>query len=230
VSRARVSRARQARTAARAGLAPRAPGGAVAVIVAVALLAAGCGASAGRAPAKPRRAGAGIPASLLAGLRTVGRGRRFRPAVSGPVLGRCTPTLGRRIAAHLELFGDNHVVLIAAGVGTRPPRTLIDERLVRARCFGAIVTLDPTGVVYARAGERLTVGQLFRSWGEPLTTTRLASFTGGPVRVYIDGRRSPVPAARVDLTEHAEIVLEVGPQVPPHRSFTFAPAPPASLR
>jgi hypothetical protein len=33
-----------------------------------------------------------------------------------------------------------------------------------------------------------------------------------------DGRQDRVP-----LTPHAEIVLEVGPQVPPHTTYTFPP-------
>jgi len=44
------------------------------------------------------------------------------------------------------------------------------------------------------------------------------------VRAYVDGRRwtRTAPAA-IPLTRHAEIVLELGPYVPPHRSFTFPP-------
>jgi hypothetical protein len=49
------------------------------------------------------------------------------------------------------------------------------------------------------------VGAVFRSWGQPLSATRLASFRAVP------------------LTRHAEIVLEVGPHVPPHSSYAFPP-------
>ena len=142
-------------------------------------------------PAKLRRAGGGIPPALLAGLRTVGRGERFHPPATGPVLGPCHAAFGPRVAAHIELFADNHVVLIAAGVGARPPRRVQDARVVQAACFGDVVTLDPTGIVYARAGVGATVGDLFRSWGEPLSPTRLASFAapaGAHVAVYVDGR------------------------------------------
>jgi len=198
------------------------------------LLAAGCGGSgSGRAaPAKLRRAGGGIPASLLAGLRTVGRGVRFRPPVSGRILGACSPTFGRRVAAHVELFAENHVVLIAGGAGTRPPRRLQDARVVRAACFGPVVTLDPTGTVYARAGTPATLGDLFRAWGQPLSATRIASFRaprGTRVAVYIGGRRQQLAPASVPLRSHSEIVLEVGPHVPPHASFTFPPLPPAAM-
>jgi hypothetical protein len=191
-----------------------------------AVLAAGCG-SVHRpsAPAELRRAGDGIPRSLLAGARPIGRGAGFHPPARGPVLGACRPSLGSRTATHVELFARNRVLLIAAGVGARPPLRMSDARVVAAGCFGALVTLDPTGTVYVRAGSALTLGDLFRSWGEPLMSTRIASFGGSRVRIYIDGHRSPRPPREVALTPGAEIVLEVGPYVPPHRSFTFPPPP-----
>jgi hypothetical protein len=136
--------------------------------------------------------------------------------------------LGARIEAHVELFAANHVVLVASGIGTRPPRARSAGRIVAARCYGAIVTLDPTGVVFVRAGPALTLADLFRSWGQPLSTSRLASFTAAPgtrLTVFIDGRAWRGAPATVPLTGHAEIVLEVGPHVPPHRSYTFPPIP-----
>jgi hypothetical protein len=149
------------------------------------------------------------------------------------VPGRCRPTLGRRTPAHVELFAANHVVLIAAGVGMRPPRTTQDARVVHAACFGTLVTLDPTGTVYALRGSRLTIGDLFRAWGEPLSPTRLASFTapsGTHVTVYINGHLRHLAPDDVPLTDHAEIVLELGPHVPPHASYTFPPPPDPEMR
>jgi hypothetical protein len=123
---------------------------------------------------------------------------------------------------HIELFAANRVVLIAAGIGTRPPRTISAGRISGARCFGALVTLEPTGVVLVRPGARLRLASLFRSWRQPLSTRRLASF-GGHVVVFVDGRRRPGAPGSVALTRHAEIVLEVGPHVPPHSAYTFPP-------
>ena len=192
---------------------------------------AGCGDQARpAAPAKPRRDGAGIPASLLAAERPIGRGERFHPSVTGAVPGQCTPTLGRRIASHVELFGAGQVILISAGVGTAPPRRSFAGRITGARCFGSVVTLDPTGTVYSRPGRRLTLADLFSAWGQPLSDTRIGSFTGGPVRVYVDGRAQPGSPLTVPLGAHAEIVLEVGPAVPPHRRFVFPPNPAPGTR
>ncbi|MCL2418723.1 MAG: hypothetical protein FWD04_05490 [Conexibacteraceae bacterium] len=191
---------------------------------------AGCGS--GSVPvAKQRRATGGIPPGLLSEARPIGRGPRFQPPLSGPVPGDCLTRLGRREQAHIELFGANRVVLLAAGIGTRAPREFSDGRLVRAACFGDLVTLDPTGTVYFRPGTRLTVGDLFTAWGQPLTTTRIASFSGGGrVRVYVDGHLRPGSPRAVPLSADAEIVLEVGPRVPPHSRFTFPRRPSPELR
>ncbi len=190
--------------------------------MAACLLVAGCGTA---TPAKERRAGGGIPASLLAGERPIGRGPRFQPALLGAVTGTCAAPLGRRDQVHVEVFGADRVVLLPAGIGTRPPRRLTDGRVVTAGCFGDLVTLDPTGTVYVRAGMDATLGRLFDAWGQPLTQTRIASFTGGHVRIYVNGRRDRGAPRRVPLTNRSEIVLEIGPYVPPHRHFTFPPAP-----
>jgi hypothetical protein len=127
---------------------------------------------------------------------------------------------------HLEVFAANRVVLIPAGIGTLPPRTVFAGRITAARCYGDVVTVDPTGLLLARPGERLTVATVFRAWGQPLSSRRIASFRAGPghsVSAFVGGRRRPGPPGSIPLTRHAEIVLEVGPYVPPHASYTFPP-------
>jgi hypothetical protein len=166
------------------------------------------------------------PAALLAEARPIGRGVRFQPPVTGRPIGACTRSLGPRDGVHVEVFGANRVVLIAAGVGTSGPRSFSAGRIVRAGCYGELVTLDPTGLVLIRPGSRLTLADLFHSWGQPLSTHRVASFTtglGATVRVFVDGRARSGPPASVPLSRHAEIVLEVGPYVPPHAAYTFPP-------
>jgi hypothetical protein len=126
----------------------------------------------------------------------------------------------------VEVFAADRVLLLPAGIGTRPPRDLLDGRVARAACYGQLVTLDPTGVVLVRPGARLTLGSLFRSWGQALSSTSLASFSapaGTPVTVFVNGRAWDGIPASVPLTRHAEIVLEIGPHVPPHQSYTFPP-------
>lgn len=184
------------------------------------VLLVGCGAT------RPRDPLAGIPRPLLLEARPIGRGPQFHPPAAGPVIGHCSRGLGPRDGVHVEVFAADRVVLVPEGIGTRPPRTFSDGRIAAAGCFGDLVTIDPTGLVLVRPGRRLTVSELFRSWGEPLSARQLAGFQAPPgatVSVFIDGRRSAQPPGHVVLIRHAEIVLEVGPHVPPHASYGFPP-------
>ncbi len=169
-----------------------------------------------------------IPRSLLQEARPIGAGRRFHPGVSGSPLGACRRRLGRRSEIHLELFAANRVVLVPAGIGTLPPRRMLAGRIVRARCYGEVVTLDATGVVLVAAAARLSLQAVFGSWGEPLSRHRLLSFKateGHELRAFVDGRPWQRPPGEIPLLRHSEIVLEMGPYVPPHRSFTFPRLP-----
>jgi hypothetical protein len=186
----------------------------------VAVLLGGCGSSGSE------HAHAGIPSTLLAQARPIGRGPRFHPPARGAVVGACRSRPGARDGAHVEVFAQNRVLLLAAGIGTLPPRKTFAGHITAARCYGSLITLDPTGLVLVRAGAKLDVADLFRSWGQPLSRTRLASFTapaGAQVEVFVDGRRWGGAPGDVPLSWHSEIVLEVGPHVPPHASYRFPP-------
>ncbi len=86
------------------------------------------------------------------------------------------------------------------------------------------MTIDPTGLVLVRPGSELLLSELFRAWGVPLSRRRVASFMArddGQIAVFVDGRPWRGAPGGVPLVRHAEIVLEVGPHVPPHFSYTF---------
>ena len=191
--------------------------------MAAAAVVSACGSS--QTPARPP-ATASIPRALLNEARPIGTGARFTLPASGPIAGPCQPSLGPRVGVHVEVFAANQVLLLPAGIGARRPWAKLNGRISSAGCYGALVTLDPTGLVLVRPGASLTLADLFRSWGEPLSRTRLTSFSapaGSQVSVFVDGRRWNGGPASVPLTRHAEIVLEVGPPVPPHSSYAFPP-------
>jgi hypothetical protein len=167
-----------------------------------------------------------MPASLVAQARPIGQGVRFDPPVRGPVLGQCRQALGPRAGVHVEVFAADRVVLLAAGIGTRSPRRFSYGRVTAAGCYGELVTLEPTGLLLLRPDARLSVGDLFRSWGQSLKAREMAGFrvpAGSGVRAYVNGRRWTRPVARIPLVRHAEIVLEIGPYVPPHSTYSFPP-------
>jgi hypothetical protein len=161
------------------------------------------------------------PFELPAGARPVGAGPRFTPPLPDGEVARCRPGgLGERFGVHLELFGADRVVILPAGLGTEPPRETRAGRIAGAACFGPLVTIDPTGLLLLRPGTHATVGDVFALWGQPLTRTRAAGFRGR-VRAYVDGRRVGGHPARIPLRRHENVVLQVGPYVPPHDDYTF---------
>jgi hypothetical protein len=125
----------------------------------------------------------------------------------------------------VELFAHDRVVLLPAGIGTAPPRAVVAGRIVRARCYGPVATLDRTGLVFVRAGVRATVGDLFATWGKPLRPGRMGDFLGR-VAAFVAGRRWHGSPRSIPLARHVVIVLEVGRRVPPHSAYFF----PAGLR
>jgi hypothetical protein len=215
---------------------------AIAAGTALALALGACGSGRGERAAGPRTgpaAGRAGPAAggtgpaggtglaaLVRERRPIGRGPRFQPPATGPVPGRCRRALGPRFGVHVELFAADRVVLVPAGIGTRGPLRRSAGRIAGARCYGALVTLEPTGVILARPGRVLRLATLFRAWGRALSRRSLLSFgaaPGGGVTVYVGGLPWHGAPGGVPLTRHAEIVLEVGPPVPPHSTYTFPP-------
>ena len=179
---------------------------------------AGCGDSHPRAPTTDTTA----VAAAIASSRPIGRGPRFQPPTPNRSVADCAPRLGPRHAAHVELYAADRVALFPAGIGTEPPRRSLGGRIQRARCYGPVVTLEPTGLVLVRTGARARLTDLFRAWGTPLSRRAAAGFRG-PVRAFVGGRPWTADPGAIPLSRHAVIVLEIGPFVPPHRHYAFPP-------
>jgi len=159
---------------------------------------------------------------LPPGTRPIGPGARFhQPIADGVRVAGCRRgPLGERFGVHLELFGEGLVALFPAGIGTEAPRRLFAGRVERARCYGPIVTIDPTGLVLLRPATDATLGDVFALWGRTLGPAQAAAFRG-EVRAYVNGVRQSGPPQAIPLRRHDNIVLEVGPYVPPHRSYRY---------
>jgi hypothetical protein len=149
----------------------------------------------------------------------IGPGPRYRPParqLDGRPLGALRCVSGRAVfRVHVEVFVNLRVVIVPSGIGRA------------SHCDYPIRTRSPIGVLDVARGTVLTIGDLFRLWGQTLTRHRIASFHSRlPVRAYVAGRLVRGDAARVRLTPRAQIVVELGAYVPPHRSFLFPPEQP----
>jgi hypothetical protein len=126
------------------------------------------------------------------------------------------------VRAHVELFAQRRVVIVSAGIGLAPPFLIRNRALLRARCSYPLRTVEPTGVIELDAALRPTLGDLFAVWGRRLAPRTLLSFSGR-VRGYVAGKPWQGDPRRIPLRRHAQIVLEVGGYVPPHRTYLFGP-------
>ncbi len=149
----------------------------------------------------------------------IGPGPRYQPParkLDGRPVGSLTCSRGRAVfPVHVEVFVNRRVVIIPAGIG----RTRACDYPVRTRL--------PIGVLGVAHGANVTIGDLFRLWGQPLGQRRVASFRAPTrVRAYVAGKLVRGDAARVRLEPKAQIVIELGAYVPPHRSFLFPPESP----
>jgi hypothetical protein len=161
----------------------------------------------------------------------IGAGPRYHPPAAPsrvlrgePVGGLRCRADGPRFGVHLELFARGQVVIVPAGIGVAAPRRRVGAFVRPRGCSYAVRTTSPTGVLEVRRGARLRLGRVFAVWGQPLSATRLAGFStrrSVPVRAYVAGRRWRGPLGKIPLHRHAQIVLELGRFVPPHRSFHF---------
>ena len=108
--------------------------------------------------------------------------------------------------AHLDVVVRGVRVTVPAGIGIDARRGLISS----------LHTHDVTGIVHIESAEDIpfTLGQLFTERGQPLSATRVGPVTvveGEQLRVYRNGDRVPGDPAKLKLTEHAQVVVWVGP-------------------
>lgn len=143
----------------------------------------------------------------------IGRGPAFMPPPVGPLpppAEKCVPgALRGKIRVHLEIFARRRVVVIPANIGVRP------------RCRYPLRTFSPTGVVEVD-GEGRTLRDFFAVWRMPLSQHRLLSFRG-KVTAFVGGERWTGDVGAIPLTDHAQIVVEVGGYIRPHTFYLFPP-------
>ena len=76
-------------------------------------------------------------------------------------------------------------------------------------------------MIEVQVGSQLTLGDMFRLWGQPLGPRRIAGFRG-PLQAFVGGRLRRGDPRLIRLTRHSQIVLEFGGYVAPHPRYLFA--------
>lgn len=162
----------------------------------------------------------------------IGLGPKFHPPALSPRVAhrqgigpfRCKRDGGRRFGVHLELFAHGRVAVVPAGIAVAPPWRTLRPHVIDGACSYAARTRTSIGVIEVAAGSRITLGDFFDLWGQPLGRDRLVGFRVAPrgrVRAYVNGLRWQGPLRGIPLRRHAAIALELGRYVPPHPSFRF---------
>ena len=160
----------------------------------------------------------------------IGRGPDHRPGALSAATRRarpvgrlrCSRTGAPRFGVHIEVFGRRRTVIVPGGVGVAPPWRGRPPYVRAGRCSYPARTREPTGVVEVERGTRVTLGNLFDLWGQPLGRRRVAAVRGR-IRVWVGGRPWDGDPRDIVLERQAQIVISEDARVPVHASYTFPP-------
>ena len=127
----------------------------------------------------------------------------------GPVHGiRCETTEGNvlHIHQHLAIFDHGRPVPVPDDVG----------RPLLAACLYWLHTHTPDGIIHVESPtfRSYTLGDFFAVWGEPLARSNVAGAKPRPgekVVVWVDGRPYAGDPRAIELTQHLDVTIDVGP-------------------
>jgi len=93
------------------------------------------------------------------------------------------------------------------------------------RCLYWIHTHTPDGIIHIEspAMRTFTLGDFFTMWGKPLSRTQAASMKSGkgaPLKFWVNGKPYTGDPRKIQLTAHADIVIQAGPPYPKPPAFT----------
>lgn len=94
-----------------------------------------------------------------------------------------------------------------------------------AQCLYWIHTHTPDGIIHVESPNfrTYTLGNFFDIWGEPLTATNVAGSKPKKdehIAVWVDGAPYTGNPRKIDLTQHLDVTIEVGPPYTKPAPFT----------
>jgi hypothetical protein len=119
------------------------------------------------------------------------------------------------IHQHVAIFDHGKPVPIPDDVG----RPLVGQ------CFYWLHTHTPDGIVHIESPnfKTFSLGNFFDIWGQPLGKTDVAGAKPKPhehVEVWVDGRSYAGDPRSIELTQHLDVTIEVGPPYTKPAPFT----------
>ncbi len=157
-------------------------------------------------------------AAVLAALTLPAAGARAAIPAGQPVDGiKCEAMEGAvlHIHQHVAIFDHGKPVGIPDDLG----RPLVGQ------CLYWIHTHTPDGIIHVESPnfKMFTLGNVFDIWGEPLSRAGVAGAKpkkGERVAVWVDGRPYTGDPRKIELTQHLDVTLEVGPPYAKPAPFT----------
>ncbi|HEY4439091.1 MAG TPA: hypothetical protein VGN14_01485 [Candidatus Elarobacter sp.] len=98
-------------------------------------------------------------------------------------------------------------------------------RPLLGNCLYWVHTHTPDGIIHVEspAFKTFTLGDVFDIWGEPLTKTDVAGAKtkkGESVVIWVDGQRYAGNPRKIELTNHLDVTIDVGPPQKKPAPFT----------
>ncbi|HEX6534714.1 MAG TPA: Ig-like domain-containing protein [Gemmatimonadaceae bacterium] len=114
--------------------------------------------------------------------------------------------------SHLTLIANGQQIAIPLAIGVMNPIYNDTNEAFAGTCFYWLHTHDQTGIIHVEpfeGGHTFTLGDFFDIWGQPLTASGVAGYSGS-VAAYVDGKRFTGDPRSIVLADHQQITLEVG--------------------
>jgi hypothetical protein len=130
----------------------------------------------------------------------------------------CFTSEAYHVHPHLTIIRNGEVLAIPAEIGRTDacPQGWYD-----------LHTHDRTGIIHVEASafRRMTLGQLFSVWGQPLSYTNVAGITGLPVSIYVNDGNDLIQYTGeprdIELASRRSITIVVGTPVSTIPSYTW---------
>lgn len=139
-----------------------------------------------------------------------------------------TEVVAYHVHTHVTIYVNDRLRRLPAGIAITPPAQEVNYRtgtfcdVGTCDCLYWLHTHVAGGIIHVEAPytRTFTLGRFFDVWGQPLSSTRVATAVG-PVVVFENGRRLTGDPRRTPLLDHGDIQIDVGTPAPAFEPFTF---------